>query len=339
MRFSIIGLCVVFLVATSAWARQEPPATQPTENLQVCLAPALDGSPIYPSDTFPPVTELYAVFRGAKGHTLKHSWVAVDVGEVAPPNTEIVNGTLDISNVTQGNMHLTTTQSPLPLGKYRLDVYVDGNLWKSAPFRIVMPLTAPKLASPNDLVPLANKGTTWTYDFVQEAINGATLDIPAGVKADPDGKLRFQITETAAGDDGVGLRVNNSRYGNVYYNEWYKIDDHGISSIQRKSGNDVIPLKPLQPYWPWPLEAKSWTYKPDDGSANIDYRIWGPLPVEGPQGVVPGYVLMIQQDATPIGMFAERHLVPGIGMVKEVSFMTLNKERVQRTILTLKQMK
>jgi hypothetical protein len=338
MRFSIVSFCVVFVVATSAWARQEPPATQPTENLQVCLAAAMDGSPIYPSDTFPPETELYAVFRGVKGHMLKHSWVAVDVGEVAPPNTEIVSGTLDISNVTQGNMHLTTTQSPLPLGKYRVDVYVDGKLWKSAPFKIVMPMTAPKLASPNDLMPLT-KGTTWTYDCVEEAINGATLDLPPGATADPDGKLRFQIRETAAGDDGTGLRVDKSHNGAVGDSEWYKVDDHGISSIQRKSGNDVIPLKPLQPYWPWPLAPTSWTYQPDDKSTATDYRIWGPVPVQAPQGVVAGYVLMIQQDGSPIGLFAERHLVPGIGMVKEVSFTTLNHERVQRTILTLKEFK
>jgi hypothetical protein len=215
---------------------------------------------------------------------------------------------------------------------------MDGNLWKSAPFRIVMPMTAPKLASPNDLMPLT-KGTTWTYDYVQEAINGATLDLPTGATADADGKLRYQITETAAGDDGVGSRIDNSRNGAVYYNEWYKVDDHGITSIQRKSGDEVIPLKPLQPYWPWPLTPSSWAYQPADNSTKTDYRIWGPLPVQGPQGVVPGYVLMIQQDASPIGMFAERHLVPGIGMVKEISFTTLNHERVQRTILTLKQMK
>jgi hypothetical protein len=183
------------------------------------------------------------------------------------------------------------------------------------------------------------KGTTWTYDYVQEAINGATLDLPAGATADPDGKLRYQITETAAGDDGVGLRVDNSRNGAVYYSEWYKVDDHGISSIQRKSGNDIIPLKPLQPYWPWPPASTSWTYEPDDKSTRTEYRIWGPLPVQAPQGAVAGYVLMIQQDASPIGIFAERHLVPGIGMVKEISFTTLNHQRVQRTILTLKQMK
>jgi hypothetical protein len=47
--------------------------------------------------------------------------------------------------------------------------------------------------------------------------------------------------------------------------------------------------------------------------------MWGPVPLNGPFGAAPGYVvLMQQQPAQPVALTVERQYLPGVGMVREV---------------------
>jgi hypothetical protein len=42
------------------------------------------------------------------------------------------------------------------------------------------------------------------------------------------------------------------------------------------------------------------------------------VPVKGPGGEAPGYVVLMEQPSPQLDVSAERYYVPGIGMVREV---------------------
>jgi hypothetical protein len=46
--------------------------------------------------------------------------------------------------------------------------------------------------------------------------------------------------------------------------------------------------------------------------------MWGPVPLKGPAGGAPGYVVLMQQPSEPIALSVERQYLPGLGMVREV---------------------
>ncbi len=48
------------------------------------------------------------------------------------------------------------------------------------------------------------------------------------------------------------------------------------------------------------------------------FRMWGPVPIKGPAGAAPGYVVLMEQPSPSIALSVERHYLPGIGMVREV---------------------
>jgi len=67
--------------------------------------------------------------------------------------------------------------------------------------------------------------------------------------------------------------------------------------------------------------------------------MWGPLPVKTPQGEQPGYVVLVQQAMGIGSMTAERHFVPGIGMVREIIITAMNGAMVSRQTMELKSVK
>jgi hypothetical protein len=337
MRSSIACFLVSLIAALAAWptaavAQANRPVYEP---LQTCLAAAPDCSPIYPSEVFPVATEVDAVFHDVKGQTLKHEWFAVDTGGAIPPNTSLVSGTLDISNINSGFMRFSGSQKP---GKYRLDVSIDGAPWKSVSFTIAPPTTAPPLQSPKDLVPLT-KGTTWRYDDVQQVFYGAKVTPPAGITPDADGSLRFHVTFAVVGSDDIGTKIKLRRNDQLAYTEWARLDNSGYTFLQRKAGDAVELYKPPMVVWPWPLSTTSWTYEADDHSIKQSNQMWGPLPVDGPNGTAAGYVIVANQVAPPRQLTQEELFIPGVGLVKQISFTTVRNFLACREEMTLKQIK
>jgi len=94
-----------------------------------------------PTDTFAPTTpKLNAFFRStgtAKGDKWRGVWIAEDVGSAAPANTKIDEGTLtaDQDNF-YGAFSLSKPTAGWPLGKYRVEIYVNDQLATTVKFSI-----------------------------------------------------------------------------------------------------------------------------------------------------------------------------------------------------------
>ena len=59
------------------------------------------------------------------------------------------------------------------------------------------------------------------------------------------------------------------------------------------------------------------------------YRMWGPIPVAGPKGAAPGYVVLTEEQTANFLKTTERHFLPGVGLVREV-IITATNERVMQ---------
>jgi hypothetical protein len=94
-----------------------------------------------------------------------------------------------------------------------------------------------------------------------------------------------------------------------------------------------------------PLEhGKEWTYK-RAGMGDGKARAYGLVPVNGPDGAAPGWVVVEREivgDGSPGVPGAagenttERHLLPGFGVVREVRVQTIEKRLDNRSELSLK---
>jgi len=327
-----LSLLAIALIASA----QAAPETDSALSLQMCLATAADQSPVYPTSFFPSyVTGVSCSFRFGRDRSpsaLTHVWIAVDVGEAAPPNYEITRSMLALDGVKLGA--LTYSQdNPMPVGKYRLDVLVEDELLKSAEFSVIQVGEPAGLRGPDDLLPL-EEGHSWSYKSVQEAGEGARIS-DEDAQPDADGKARTDVTMTVAGSDALGSRIEMRRNGKLVTQEWWRLGGNGLALVQRKVDDMILKPDPPQPLWVLPLDTRRWTYKSDDGTISQACRMWGPLPVKGPRGDTPGYVVYTELPTILGKSSFERHFVPGFGMVREVAVTGLNGALLTRTELTL----
>lgn len=99
-----------------------------------------DHQPVEPTTTFSPEAPAFhvafRVVRAAPGARLKAVWTAVDVGDAAPPNTEIDETTVAIGAPAPGVFHLQRGPRPWPVGDYRVDLYLDDELVATLPFTV-----------------------------------------------------------------------------------------------------------------------------------------------------------------------------------------------------------
>jgi len=311
-------------------------ATAQDSSLQLCLTMAANTSPIYPTQTFPStITELSAVFSLQPTESFKQLesvWIAVDVGNAAPPNHEIAKATLTLNRANRGRFRYSQ-QRPLPVGTYRLKVLADGAPWKSLDFSVVPSAPHPTLQKPEDLFPL-KRGQSWTYSFVQEAAPGAKLAGP-GLPPGADKQVRANVVMTVAGIDQAGTHLEFRRDGTLVFEEWWQIDKKGLMATQRKPASGLVVLNPPQPLWALPLETMhNWAYtsRNPDLRFQQQYAMWGPVPLDTPQGTKPGYVVVASE---PPNVTAERHWVPGVGLVKEIIIQAVSGTLVSRQEMTL----
>ena len=94
-----------------------------------------------PSTTFASNTpKLYAIFKteGAKtGDKIRGVLIAEDVGDVAPANTKVLETILNVEGDTEaGDFSFSRPTNGWPVGKYRVEVYVNDELATAAKFTI-----------------------------------------------------------------------------------------------------------------------------------------------------------------------------------------------------------
>jgi hypothetical protein len=166
---------------------------------------------------------------------------------------------------------------------------------------------------------------------VQEAGEGARINLP-DIKPDADGKYRATVTMKIAGTDANGTHVEMRRNDRLVFEEWWRLDKHGLAATQRKTGAETVTLTPPQVLWKLPLKTPvKWSYLPKDKSYRQIYTMWGPLPLKTQAGDAPGYVVLVEQGNTTV----ERHFVPGVGLVREIIVVALGGDLLSRQEMVL----
>ena len=295
------------------------------------LAPAADYSPVYPSDTFPSkATEFAAIFRLGPGENyrkLTASWIAVDVGGVVAPNHVVLTREQVLGKERVGAFRFRTNAAPP--GKHRVEVRADGQPWKAADFAVVeMPDTAGR-SQGRGLFPL-DSGTTWSYNLIQEAGEGAKLQVPAGVALDSEGRFRATVLVAVTGKDSIGAHLVWRRGEDRIEEEWLRLDPAGLVRTQRIQEGKPVVLTPPELLLPHPdrhppkgaWDAPAYAYQ-------LRYQVWGPLPIRGPHGIAPGYVTLAIYPS-PFETTVERQYLLGTGLVREVLIAARGGRRLER---------
>jgi outer membrane usher protein FimD/PapC len=91
--------------------------------------------------TFTSDTEkIYAMFKtiGAKaGDKIRAALIAENVGDAAPPNTKVLETNIDMDGDTDdGDFNFSKPTAGWPIGKYRVDVYLNDQLLATAKFTV-----------------------------------------------------------------------------------------------------------------------------------------------------------------------------------------------------------
>ena len=331
------------LLCFAALAAAAPPRTAVAQtnnsSLQTCLAAAADYSPVYPTAVFPVTSpELDAVFHfGPSEHytRLHAQWIAVDVGKTAPPNTLAGENALKLQRNTTAGVLRFELRKGFPTGEYRLDVTADGKPWKSAVFQVVPGSRGADQGGLGALIPLS-KGRVWTYAFVQEP-GGITKisKAPPGATLGADGSVRATVTATVAGTDGEDARVAWARGGVPFSKEWWRPTPRGLAAVKRTVNGESITLDPPQVFFPWPVGmGRRWSYTSRDKAIRQSSRVWGPVPVKGPTGEAPGYVVLVEQKGR-VATSVEREYLPGVGLVRSITITSVGPEMMSREQLVL----
>ncbi len=106
--------------------------------VKAALSTGIDDEP---TNSFSPDTpKIHATFKtkGAEdGTKLRALWIAQDVGDEAPANSKIDEKTLTLPGDTDdGDFSLSKPTKGWPVGKYRLEIYADGDLATTLKFTV-----------------------------------------------------------------------------------------------------------------------------------------------------------------------------------------------------------
>lgn len=325
LAVSIAGLACTWTASTHAAGEGA--------SLETCLAEAVDYSAVYPTKVFPAGTtkEIAAVLRLGKGEsypTMTATWIAVSVpGNQA--NFAINKVDMDLRGKDRAVVRFKHPVG-LPPGSYRLDVAVAGKPWKSASFA-VSPIAAAAVKQPGDLLPLRPQ-TVWRYALTQEFGPGIRPEMPPGTKLDSDGKFRASTAVAVVAVHPEGAHVETRQNGALVNEEWLRVGDTGLVITKIRSGADEEKFNPPHSLWPWPLATpKEWFYEPADKSYRQRFRMWGPMPIKGPAGEAPGYVVLMDQPSPDVSISVERQYLPGVGLVREAITQGRNGKLLTRT--------
>src|SRR5439155_9528945 len=251
-----------------------------------------------------------------------------------PAGTVIASGSIPARDLKHGVLRMKVGKD-LAVGTYRLDVAADKKPWASLDIRVVAATPVTPLAKPEDLLPLA-PGTAWTYAFLAEpGPVGKNMKVD-GAEKGADGTFRGTERHLVVAKDGSGARVELRRGDTLLYEEWWTLGPSSLATARTRVGTDETPLDPPVPMIVLPLASPAaWTYKPKDGSFEYDCRMWGPLPVAGPAGETPGWVVWLRLVAGKRVTTIEREFVPGVGMAREAKVVASGPNLLYRQEIAL----
>jgi hypothetical protein len=102
----------------------------------------------------PDTPMLYAIFKtkGAKdGDKARGVLIAEDVGDVAPPNTKVLETKVDMEGDTDdGDFNFSKPTNGWPVGKYRVEIYINDELATKLKFTIKAASKSKKDAAAGD---------------------------------------------------------------------------------------------------------------------------------------------------------------------------------------------
>lgn len=284
----------------------------------VCLDVASDLTPIHPTRALPAgVRELSVAIEpaaAARFRTLTAIFVAVDVGALAPPDTEMARSVQPTHGEQRARFRYHQ-DGPLPAGAYRVELLGDGVPWRTLRFRVRSELDSAQIVPAFPL----EAGRVWSYAFLQEAAAGARLvdgDVPVGARL--TGTVEIRVLETGpAGGCGGPARVEIRRDGELVAQEVWRWGEQGLVTTGRVTEGEELALDPPQPLLSSADGVQSWEYVNPALGFDQRGRQWGPLPLAGPWGSAQGFVVRTEQAEGGLMHVAEREFVPGIGLVHE----------------------
>jgi hypothetical protein len=331
MRF--LSATLIGVMTMASLSERDAPHGPVEPTLVICFDVAADGSAIFPTSTVPAQNrELMASFHLASGEHVRDlhaSWIAVDVGSAAPPNTVAGQGSLHLAASADHGTFRFTLPRDFPVGRYRLDVTASGQPWHSVEFTVADGGAAP-VASLRELVPL-DRGRVFTYAYTQRAEGPARItSAPSGATLQ-DGQVRAVVTMRVVGEDANGAHMQWQRGGHLYSEEWWRNDPTGLNATQRAMAGETLVLDPPQPVLPWPAEHhRKWTYRSRDHRIQQENRLWGPTPIAQPSasGLASGYVVLIREKSGQLTTTVERHFIPSKGLVRSITTTVLGQQRV-----------
>jgi len=138
----IMGLARVHAdtnTAASAPAAPAPASAESTMSVVEAVI-ALDEN-TKPTDTFstaaPQLNAFFQTTGTHKGDKLRGIWIASDVGNAAPKDTNIAEATLDADTDNfHGAFTLTKPNKGWPPGQYRVEIYLNGTLVTTEKFTV-----------------------------------------------------------------------------------------------------------------------------------------------------------------------------------------------------------
>jgi hypothetical protein len=114
--------------------------------VKVTMSNEVEGDAI---STFPPDTgTIYANFKTSgvkRGDKLRGVLIAEDVGDVAPANTKVLETNIDMEGDTEdGDFNFSKPTNGWPVGKYRVEVYLNDKLATTVKFTVKAAATQKK---------------------------------------------------------------------------------------------------------------------------------------------------------------------------------------------------
>jgi hypothetical protein len=203
-------------------------------------------------------------------------------------------------------------------------------------------LLATAAAKAGSIIP-SEEGTNWSYQMTQEL--GAGVSFP-GTTPDSDGKIKSSVVYRLDGSETVGkqrfLKFEMHRDNQVTTTELITVDAKGIHCSYRiLPDGERIRLDPPQTIVAFPLhQDDSWDFDGKAGGAKVHqhYIVMGQQDVVVPAGPFHAYRILGEQ-TEPDSMTIERWVVPGVGIVKDITTMrNSDGDRLQRIELALKEM-
>jgi hypothetical protein len=137
-------LAALLLALGGIWGgialRDAPAKTAGPISATLALGVSANHEPINPTTTFSPdVAVIHVAFRASQvqpGSRLKAVWNVVNVGAVAPPNTQLAESTVVLPGAAPGSFRFSRGAQLWPVGDYKVDLYLNDQVVLTLPYKI-----------------------------------------------------------------------------------------------------------------------------------------------------------------------------------------------------------